>query len=287
MSVLERSELDASPLADLHAIADQIGLDGFRRLRKAELIDAILERSGDGAPAAGGIARRRAPASRIAGGGRRGAIGWRAPARNMIGAEGAGEEDRDRSAAPAAGQRTSRRRAPERRTLGNAAPGRPRSRGAGHGEGQGGGAAKDRERGAERAPDPGRAGAPRRSGRSRTGGLGCRGAAWQRLRLPARLPTGALGGGPLHLRRPGPPLRTGLRGSRERPRAHPAPAPSATPPWRAWTPSTAPPRSRSRRGRRYEDLPVAYPSERLELGPQDPTLGAIEWLTRSAAARAR
>ncbi len=46
MTVLERSELDASPLADLHAIADQLGLDGFRRLRKAELIDAILERSG-------------------------------------------------------------------------------------------------------------------------------------------------------------------------------------------------------------------------------------------------
>ncbi len=42
MSVLDRSELEASPLADLHAIADQLGLDGFRRLRKADLIDAIL-----------------------------------------------------------------------------------------------------------------------------------------------------------------------------------------------------------------------------------------------------
>ena len=41
-AVLDRSELEASPLADLHAIADQLGLDGFRRLRKAELIDAIL-----------------------------------------------------------------------------------------------------------------------------------------------------------------------------------------------------------------------------------------------------
>jgi transcription termination factor Rho len=46
MAVMERSELEASPLADLHAIADQVGLDGFRRLRKAELIDTILERSG-------------------------------------------------------------------------------------------------------------------------------------------------------------------------------------------------------------------------------------------------
>jgi transcription termination factor Rho len=52
MAVLERSELESSPLADLHAIADQLGLDGFRRLRKAELIDAIL-REGDGEEAAG------------------------------------------------------------------------------------------------------------------------------------------------------------------------------------------------------------------------------------------
>ena len=42
MAVFDRSELQASPLADLHAIADQLGLDGFRRLRKADLIDAIL-----------------------------------------------------------------------------------------------------------------------------------------------------------------------------------------------------------------------------------------------------
>ena len=47
MSVLERSELEASPLADLHAIADQLGVDGFRRLRKPELIDAILGEAGE------------------------------------------------------------------------------------------------------------------------------------------------------------------------------------------------------------------------------------------------
>jgi transcription termination factor Rho len=32
-------------------------------------------------------------------------------------------------------------------------------------------------------------------------------------------------------------------------------------------------------GARYEELPVAYPSERLALGAEDPTLEAIEWLT--------
>lgn len=49
MTVLERSELEASPLADLHAIADQVGLEGFRRLRKADLIAAILDETGSGA----------------------------------------------------------------------------------------------------------------------------------------------------------------------------------------------------------------------------------------------
>ena len=42
MPVLHRDALEASPLADLHAIASELGIDGFRRLRKAELIDRIL-----------------------------------------------------------------------------------------------------------------------------------------------------------------------------------------------------------------------------------------------------
>jgi len=46
MSVLDRSALEASPLADLHAIASELGIDGFRRLRKEGLIEAILERQG-------------------------------------------------------------------------------------------------------------------------------------------------------------------------------------------------------------------------------------------------
>ena len=32
-------------------------------------------------------------------------------------------------------------------------------------------------------------------------------------------------------------------------------------------------------GTRFEDLPVAFPAERLELGSEDPTVKAIEWLT--------
>jgi transcription termination factor Rho len=44
MSVVDRSALEASPLADLHAIASELSIDGYRRLRRAELIDAILRR---------------------------------------------------------------------------------------------------------------------------------------------------------------------------------------------------------------------------------------------------
>jgi transcription termination factor Rho len=44
MSVLDRAALEASPLADLHAIASELSIDGYRRLRRPQLIDAILAR---------------------------------------------------------------------------------------------------------------------------------------------------------------------------------------------------------------------------------------------------
>jgi len=46
MSVISRSALESSPLADLHEIASELGMDGYRRLRKADLIGAIIERQG-------------------------------------------------------------------------------------------------------------------------------------------------------------------------------------------------------------------------------------------------
>jgi transcription termination factor Rho len=42
MSVLDRSALEDSPLADLHAIASELSVDGYRRLRRADLIDSIV-----------------------------------------------------------------------------------------------------------------------------------------------------------------------------------------------------------------------------------------------------
>jgi transcription termination factor Rho len=46
MTVLKKKELEESPLADLHAIASELGLEGFRSKRKNDLIAAILEVSG-------------------------------------------------------------------------------------------------------------------------------------------------------------------------------------------------------------------------------------------------
>ena len=63
MPVLERSALADSPLADLHAIASELGIDGFRRLRKEDLIDAIVTRQGgDEGGAPNGVADEDAPA---------------------------------------------------------------------------------------------------------------------------------------------------------------------------------------------------------------------------------
>ena len=46
MSVITRSGLEASPLADLHTIAGELGIDGYRRLRKADLVDRIIAQQG-------------------------------------------------------------------------------------------------------------------------------------------------------------------------------------------------------------------------------------------------
>jgi len=75
MTVFDKAALEASPLADLHAIASELSIDGYRRLRKEQLINAIVSRQsgaeagadedssagdgdGDGAPRSGNARRR-------------------------------------------------------------------------------------------------------------------------------------------------------------------------------------------------------------------------------------
>jgi transcription termination factor Rho len=290
MTVLERSELDASPLADLHAIADQIGLDGFRRLRKADLIDAILERSGGGVAgeesagdgdgeSAGdgdGDGGRRARGGRASGGrSGRGRIGGEPTGtggRGGVEGEGAGEEDSSREGAGEEGSgeerapRTARRRRPTRSR---------RARGA----------ADDREHESEGATtheeEPptkkvARGQAPRAAEDRVAEGivelLG-NGSAFLRVSPPeasdedvyisaAQVRRCELVSGD----RVSGPVRTPRQSER-----YPSLA-------RVDTINGAPADSVAE-GTRYEDFAVAYPSERLELDPQDPTLGAIEWLT--------
>jgi transcription termination factor Rho len=136
MPVLDRSELEASPLADLHALANELGVDGYRLLRRDELIGAILgdapqpsargERSLE-QPAGAGPARSRAP---------RGA--------SRAGRGGEEEAEREPAAAPvrrergsrAAGATTARGRARERASDEGGA--RTRAEGAERSRGEGG-----------------------------------------------------------------------------------------------------------------------------------------------------
>jgi transcription termination factor Rho len=48
MPVLDRKELEESPLSDLHAIASELGIEGYRRLRRDDLIDALAGDGGGG-----------------------------------------------------------------------------------------------------------------------------------------------------------------------------------------------------------------------------------------------
>jgi transcription termination factor Rho len=49
VSVLQRKELEDSPLADLHAIASELGIEGYRALRRDDLVAAVIDIQGGGA----------------------------------------------------------------------------------------------------------------------------------------------------------------------------------------------------------------------------------------------
>jgi transcription termination factor Rho len=219
-SVLDRSELEQSPLADLHLLANELGVDGFRRLRREELIDAIVARqSGDG-----------------------------------DGAEAAAEAEPEPEAE--ADERPPRR-------------GRRGGRGRGRAVREEG--ATDEDAGEERPPR-GREDEPERSVEGVVELL-ANGSGFIRLSPPeptdedvyisaaqvkrCELVSGDRISGPLR-----PPRRS------ER-------FPSLV---RVDT-INGRPADEVAEGTRFEDLPVAFPSERFELGSEDPTVKAIEWLT--------
>ena len=224
MAVLERSELEASPLADLHAIADQLGLDGFRRLRKGELIDAILADGGE------------APEAR----------------------DGAGEEE------PAGGKRETADR--RRRRGGRSIRGRRAAGGDEDGE-------EAQTEGAEVGEPEVREQRARGEAAEGVVEVLSNGSGFLRVSPPepsdddvyisaAQVRRCELVSGD----RVSGPVRTPRRSERYSSLV------------RVETINGAP-ADEVADGGRYEDQPVAYPSERLALGAADPTLEAIEWLT--------
>jgi transcription termination factor Rho len=292
MSVLDRSELEASSLADLHAIADQLGLDGFRRLRKADLIDAILgepAKDGNGSDARGDSAEGGADAERSSDG---------------DGESERGSGGRSRGDGVATGAR--KRRTPRLRRGAKASDDRESEGGGGAtagGEsassssssspasttssrrGRGAGARESGDGGRSSAQPNGRSGRSPKPDSADEGGVDGARSAEGVVEL--------LGNGSAFLRVDPPepsdddvyisaaqvrrcelvsgdrvtgPVRTPRRSERY---------PSLV---RIDTINGASADSVSE-GAHYEDLPVAYPSERLALNAGDPTLDAIEWLT--------
>ncbi|HEY6691449.1 MAG TPA: Rho termination factor N-terminal domain-containing protein [Solirubrobacteraceae bacterium] len=93
-SVLDRAELEQSPLADLHLLANELGVDGFRRLRREDLIDAIVARqTGEAIEEAPDDAVDAVDATDAAPKPRRGRRGGRGRGRRGAGEEGATDED--------------------------------------------------------------------------------------------------------------------------------------------------------------------------------------------------
>jgi transcription termination factor Rho len=240
MSVLARSDLEASPLADLHVIASELGLDGFRRLRKAELIDAIVERQG-------------------------GDAGGDATEKEDAGADTEPAAEADSDAEPDAKPETDRDAEPER-------PRRRRRGGRGRGR-------RPAERDGEQDADTGRADerGEEEDGRDRV--------------VEGAVELIGNGSGFVRVSPPDPSDEDVYISAAQVRRCELVSGDVVTGPVRAPRRSERYPSlvrvdtingtaaDEVAEGTRYEDLPAAFPSERLALGSEDPTVRAIEWLT--------
>ncbi|HYM44977.1 MAG TPA: Rho termination factor N-terminal domain-containing protein [Solirubrobacteraceae bacterium] len=232
MPVLDPSELQASSLADLHAIADQLGLEGFRRLRKADLIDVIL-----GRPDARQDGLEQAPAA--------------------ASADREAQADERPQAGGAASERAPRRRRPARSRRPRTEVEAEQERGGRRGRSEvGGGGAEDGGRIAEGVVE-----------------LLGNGSAFVRVDPPeasdedvyisaaqvrrCELVSGDRVTGPVRMPRRSERYPSLIRIEE----INGAPAGEVS------------------EGARYDERPVAYPSERLALDSGDATLEAIEWLT--------
>ena len=291
-SVLDPSALAESPLADLHLLANELGVDGYRRLRKADLIDAIVakqagedyvapdaapsEDDDDDAPARrgrrGGRGRGRArdedddasekaePRSR--GGRGRGRdeddeASEKTESRSRGGRGRARDEDDDASEKTEPRSRGGRGRG---RDEDDDAPAKSESRSRGGRGGRGGGDKSDKPdvedkqvEGTIELLGNGSAFVRLTDGETSDEDVYVSAAQVKRCELVS----GDKVAGPMR-----PPRRS------ER-------FPSLV---RVDT-INGKPADEVSEGTRFEDLPVAFPAERLALGTEDPTVKAIEWLT--------
>ena len=240
-SVLDRSALAESPLADLHLLANELGVDGFRRLRKLDLIDAIVaKQAGEdlAKPETGDAVSEEededAPARS-----RRGRRGGRSRAR------GRDEDGDDAAEKPARGgrgrasEKSEKSERPEKAERGERAERQP---------------VEDKDvEGVVELLGNGSAFVRLTEGETSDEDVYVSAAQVKRCELVS----GDNVAGPMR-----PPRRS------ER-------FPSLV---RVDT-INGKPADEVSEGTRFEDLPVSFPTERLELGTEDPTVKAIEWLT--------
>jgi transcription termination factor Rho len=262
MSILDRDALAASPLADLHALASELSIDGYRRLRKPELIDAILARQGGAPPAEEPSAEERSAEEPSAE------------------AESAGEEER-----PAG-----RRRRGRRGGRGRAGAREEENGAAEHDEEEEGeeGQAPEAPEGAEETDEAEEAEeqVERAAGRGR----GAKEPAVEET-VEGEVELLPNGSGFLRVNPPEPSEDDVYVSAAQVKRCELVPGDRISGPRR-------PPRRSERfasliridtiNGRpadevadstRFDDLPAAFPSERFRLGSDDPTIKAVEWLT--------
>jgi transcription termination factor Rho len=314
MSVLDRSALESSPLADLHAIGSELGIDGFRRLRREALIDAILERQGLGGAAPSEPAAEVAATSGEAEGEAEPGEAPPEPAPEVAATSVETEGEPESGAEAETPARRRRRRGGRRRGDGGDSDGRGGDREGGEQRGREAGVREEgvreegvREEGVREegvsAPGGGEAGG--REGDGHEADLrdqGGRKAAVAEAspadeeREEAEVVEGTvelLGGGSGFVRvSPPEPSDDDVYISAAQVRrcelvSGDVIAGPVRPPRRSERyPSlvrvdtiNGTPAEEVTAGTRYEDMPCAFPIERLALGGDDPTVRAIEWLT--------
>ena len=245
-SVLDRPGLEKSPLADLHLLAGELGVENYRRLRKADLVDAILARQ-TGAEVETEADEAAEDADEGPARSRRGRRGGRSRSRTRDEDERGDDDEKDDK--------------PEKQEKG------------GGGDKPRGDRSRDRDR--DRDRDRGRNGDDGGEEKVAEGvvELLANGSGFVRLAPPEATDDDVYVSGAQVKRcelvsgdRVSGPVRPPRRSER---------FPSLI---RVDT-INGRPADEVAEGTRFDDLPAAFPAERFELGSEDPTVKAIEWLT--------